>query len=147
MKAKVTRRRLADENNAVLTVTGGSGRYCRTPCPECPWRRANAGNFPAEAFRLSADTASDMATHTFACHMAGAENPATCAGFLLSESARDNLAVRLAHMKDSMLDVDPAGADLWPTYRKMAVANGVSPRDPALYHCMPEARFNYRNRK
>ncbi|WP_455289311.1 DUF6283 family protein [Cupriavidus necator] len=50
------------------TVEGGKGGYRRKPCGKCPWRVDATGELPAEAFRHSAETAYDMATHTFACH-------------------------------------------------------------------------------
>lgn len=133
-------RTLADENHAVVSVISDKRRYCKVPCPECPWRKANAGSFPAEAFRISADTAKDMSTHTFACHMAGKETPAVCAGFLLSESANDNMAVRIMRIRGESLDVAGEPQELFSTYRKMAQANGVKRTDPALYGCMPEHR-------
>ncbi len=126
-------RRLADEDHAVVTVRGGSA-FCAKPCPECPWRRENAGTFPAEAFRISAQTAYDMADRTFGCHMAGTDRPTTCAGALLSTGADHNLQVRMRLLdeKFSWTDVDAAGADLFPDYRSMAEANGVDPSDPVL---------------
>ena len=131
--------RLADENHAVVTVVG-EGSYRKTPCLECPWRKENAGSFPAEAFRLSASTSTDIARHTFACHMAGATSPKTCAGFIMSASAQDNFAMRIAWAKGEMRDCVPDGADLFETYRQMAVANGVGPREKVLRDLMPEAR-------
>lgn len=130
-------RRQADENNVVTTVVGGAARACRTPCPECPWRVENAGSFPAEAFRISADTAYDMADRTFACHMAGAERPQNCAGALLSTGAEHNMNVRLSLMRGSFAweDVTAGDAVLYESYAAMAVANGVDPEDPALRPC------------
>jgi hypothetical protein len=139
-KAKIIHSRPADENNVVHTIQGGRGDYCQTPCPECPWRKEKAGSFPAEAFRISALTSYDMATHTFACHMRGSKNPAVCAGFLL-RGADDNLAIRIQRAQGRMRDVSANGATLHKSYRAMAVANGVSPQDPCLKDCMPEGRF------
>lgn len=141
--ATVVDRRIADENNAVLSVVGGGDDYMKSPCKQCPWRREHAGSFPAEAFRLSACTAEDASMRKFACHMSGSEHPNTCAGFLLSLSADDNIAVRLAHAKGTMLDVESGDADLFDTYAKMAIANGVPPEDPAIQGCMPEARERF----
>lgn len=137
MSAHEVARRLADENNAVVTVEGAGGGYCRTPCPECPWRVENAGSFPAEAFRISAPTAYDMADRTFACHMAGLEQPKKCAGALLSTGAEHNLKVRMALMRGSFRwdDVTAGGVVLHKSYAAMAVANGVDPDDPALRGC------------
>jgi hypothetical protein len=132
--ARIVNTRVADENNVVHTVVGGGEAYRKQPCAECPWRRENAGSFPAEAFRHSANTAFDMATKTFACHMSGAEKPAVCAGFLL-RNATHNLSVRLGLSRGLFVGVKPAGAKLFNSYREMAVANGVDPSDPALARC------------
>ena len=132
---RVTNRRLADENHEVVTVVGDGG-YRRIPCRGCPWRVANAGEFPAEAFRLSADTAYDGAFNQFACHESGAEKAATCAGFLLRNSA-NNVGARIKAIKgeiDYSALVEPAEA-LFGSYREMAIGNGVAPDDPVLARC------------
>lgn len=134
-KAKVTLVRPADENNQVLRVEGGGGGYRRRPCGGCPWRKDQAGEFPAEAFRISASTAYDMATETFGCHESGQDKPATCAGFLLKGS-RHNLLVRMGVSKGKYRDdVSDGGLELWDSYREMAEANGVEPDDPVLRKC------------
>ena len=135
-RGKVTAIHPADENHRVLTVEGASGAYMRQPCPECPWRRdAPIGAFPAEAFRISAGTAYDAAVSQFACHMAGVEAGATCAGFLLRNS-RNNIGTRLAALAGRL---DPSKVSspvpLFRSYREMAEANGVAPDDPALARC------------
>lgn len=131
-----TRTRAAGPDHQVLTVEGGKrgeDDYCKTPCPKCPWRKDAVGEFPAEAFRHSAETAYDMSSRVFACHAAGAERPMACAGFLLSESADHNLSVRFSRIKRGGLeDVDAGGLELFTTYREMAEANGVDPHDPVL---------------
>lgn len=135
-KAVITRVRVADENHQVVTVEGGSGLYRREPCPGCPWRADQAGAFPAEAFRLSASTAYDMARSTFACHESGQVKPAMCAGFLL-RGADHNLSVRLKTMHGA-IDFDAihdGGHELHNSYRAMAVANGVDADDPSLIMC------------
>lgn len=134
---RITGRALADENNAVLTLAGGKEGHCCTPCPECPGRVENAGSFPAEAFRLSAPTAYDMADRMFACHMAGKERPLTCAGALLSTGAEHNMLVRLRLMdgRFSWPDVSAGAAVLHECYAAMAVANGVDPDDLVLAPC------------
>jgi hypothetical protein len=78
-----------------------------------------------------------MSQHTFACHMKGAERPATCAGYLLSSSAYHNLSVRMKAMRGELnLDkVSDGGHKLFDNYREMAVANGVKPRDPRIKPC------------
>jgi hypothetical protein len=130
-------RRLADADHAVVTVAGGGSKHRARPCRECPWRRENVGAFPAEAFRISATTAYDMADRTFACHMAGIEQPRTCAGGLLSTGAEHNLNVRLRLMRGEFRweDVTDGGADLFPDYRAMSEANGVDPDDEVLAPC------------
>ena len=128
--------RVGPDLYGVTTVEGGRASYRREPCAQCPWRRdVPTGAFPAEAFRISANTAYDMSTHQFACHMSGADKPATCAGFLLRGAAH-NLSVRLA-LSDGR--IDPAQlretSPLYDSYREMAEANGVAPDDPALAKC------------
>lgn len=122
------------EDHQVATVTGGSGAYRRTPCKHCPWRKDAAGEFPAEAFRHSANTAYDMAVKKFGCHESGQKNPATCAGFLL-RGADHNLSVRLMQMGANALDVHDGGHELHENYRQMAIANGVDETDPVLKPC------------
>lgn len=124
----------ADENHQVLTLVGGNGAYRRQPCRDCPWRVDATGEFPAEAFRVSAHTAYDMADHMFGCHQSGAAKPATCAGFLL-RGADHNMAVRMARIMGEKLDVDDGGHELHENYVAMAVANGVDPDDPVLRPC------------
>lgn len=76
-----------------------------------------------------------MATHTFACHEAGARKPALCAGFLL-RGADHNLSVRLKMIQgDRFGDLEDGGHELHENYRSMAIANGVSPDDPVLAAC------------
>jgi len=122
----------------VITVTTGGETfaYRRKPCEKCPWRvDSEVGAFPAEAYRISANTAYDMSTHTFACHMSGKENPTTCAGFLISGSDH-NLSVRMQLM-NRRLDLSKVKSDddLYESYRDMAEANGVDEDDPALRAC------------
>lgn len=141
-KPREVRRRMAGPDHAVVSLEGGEFRYCRRPCPECPWRKENAGNFPAEAFRHSAPTAYDAAFSTFACHMAGAEKSAICAGFLL-QNADNNLGVRMAAMRGDYdpRRVEPSGAELFESYRDMAEANGVPADDPTLKPCRANGAF------
>lgn len=141
--SKIIRSRKANKYNAVVTIEGKGG-HMRSPCPGCPWKRANAGNFPAEAFRLSADTASDASFKLFACHTAGIEHQMTCAGFLLSVTAIDNVAVRIMLSRGGRLDVTGGEDELFPTYKQMAMANGCKADDPKLAACMPEARQTLR---
>lgn len=136
-KPQVTKVRRADENHQVTTVESGGTAYRRTPCDECPWRRDSpVGAFPAEAYRISAPTAYDMARNTFACHMSGVKTPAICAGFLL-RGADDNMAVRIAVMNRTIdfRKISDGGCDLYESYREMAEANGVDPDDPVLAPC------------
>lgn len=125
-----------DHAVAHLVSRGGPFLYRRKPCEECPWRKDRpTGVFPAEAFRISANTAYDASMSTFACHMSGSELPATCAGFLL-RNADNNIGVRfkLAH---GDYDPDEVSSDvsLYRSYREMAEANGVAPDDPVLDAC------------
>lgn len=107
----------------------------KSPCKSCPWRTSEIGTFPAQAFRISAHTAYDTDDRTFGCHESGHKKPSTCAGFLL-RGAEHNLAVRLGKLQGRYLDVLNAdGAELFDSYREMAVANGVEPSDPVLTLC------------
>lgn len=127
--------RQAGPDHQVVTVVGGKSSYRRKPCSDCPWRVDAAGEFPAEAFKHSAPTAYDMSDRVFACHQSGKDRPAICAGFLLRGSAH-NLSVRMGlisgRFKDDVADGD---VELHPSYRAMAVANGVDPLDPVLVPC------------
>lgn len=135
MSARITRVTPADDSNQVVRVEGGGGSYRRQPCGGCPWRVDQTGNFPAEAFRISAGTAADMAMETFGCHESGSKKPATCAGFLL-RGATHNLGVRMGLRSGRLkLDVTDGGHELHAGYITMAVANGVLPDDPALRQC------------
>lgn len=130
--------RPAGKDHQVVTVTGGGHSYRRTPCGGCPWVVANSGSFPPEAFAHSASTAYDMAESRFACHESGASKPATCAGFLL-RGADHNLAVRLDKIRGlDYADVEEGARSLYPSYRAMAVANGLPADHPALAACRGE---------
>lgn len=130
-----------DDNHQVVTIVKddpGKFVYRRQPCEECPWRKDSPRRaFPIEAYRHSASTCYDMAARTFACHMSGADNPATCAGFLLSRDAMHNMLLRMkasAGMYD-WRSVTAGDLKLYPSYRAMAVANGVKRDDPAIAPC------------
>ena len=141
---RVTRTRPAGPDHQVVTVEGGNaGSFRRRPCSTCPWRVDAVGVFPAEAFRHSANTAYDMAPNTFACHQSGAERPALCAGFLLRGAAH-NMGARLGVIRGEVaLDqVEAGSAALHPSYRAMAVANGVDPADPVLARCRDDAALD-----
>ncbi len=78
-----------------------------------------------------------MAPTTFACHMSGADKPATCAGFLM-RGAQHNLAVRIAYSTGKIKDdLEEGDAELFESYREMAVANGMDPNDERLKQCRP----------
>lgn len=135
----ITAIRPAGDNHQVVSVAINSDRknYRRTPCGGCPWKKQNDGSFPAQAFSHSAETAYDMSSHVFACHESGVKKGHTCAGFLLN-GADHNLSVRLGYAKGNYKgDVHAAGADLHPSYRSMAIANGMDPKDPVLKLCRP----------
>lgn len=117
---------MGDGEHRVLTIAGACGEPMPAPCPQCPWRRSNDGIFPAEAFRLSARTALDMAEHVFGCHMTSR----LCAGSVCGQ--HHNLALRRLQASGALDGVTDGGADLHPDYRSMAVANGVPADDPSL---------------
>lgn len=135
-KSRVVAVHVAGEHHAVVSLESRNRGQCSSVCAECPWRRDRpVGVFPAEAFRHSANTARDGAWEMFACHMAGRDNPTTCAGFLLRNSAH-NLAARLARMtRPAAFTGLRETVPLYDSYRDMAIANGVAVDDPALEHC------------
>jgi hypothetical protein len=122
-------------------ITKGSKTHAhrKGPCEECPWRMdVPTGVFPAEAFRTSAHTAYDGSMEAFACHVSGLAG-VTCAGFLHRHDL-NNTGVRLSRMLGRLSDepVGDGGFPIYPTYREMAVANGVAPDDP----CLEDVRGN-----
>lgn len=132
---RITNVRPAGPEHQVVTVEGGQGTHRRRPCSDCPWRVDATGEFPASAFKHSANTAYDMSTHTFACHQSGTTRPAICAGFLL-RGADHNLSVRLKRMTGTIVDdIQDGGHGLHANYRAMAIANGVDPDDASLRDC------------
>jgi Family of unknown function (DUF6283) len=136
-RIRTTNIRPAGDNHQVVTLVSEKPHgYRRKPCATCPWRVDAVGEFPAEAFRHSANTAYDMSRHEFACHESGEEKPATCAGYLL-RGASHNLATRLKAMsgKIDFKSVSDGGVELFGSYREMAETNGVPPDDPALARC------------
>lgn len=145
--AKITQQRLAGDDHAVLTVEGGEGQYRRQPCVTCPWRLDAVGEFPAEAFRHSANTGTDgaqildvgveKASHTFGCHASGTQKPAMCAGFILRGDAAISWRLALRRWRFDPSKVTDGGLELFDSYFAMAVANGVPPDDPALDACRP----------
>ena len=143
LKPRITNKRMAGKDHAVLTLEGQDKKRARpSPCPECPWRKDAVGVFPAEAFKHSAPTGYDVpeliakgiTPSTFACHAQGSNKPADCAGFLLSQSAAHNLALRMRTGKPPKV-ANPEGLDLFQDYYQMAVANGVPPDDPSITPC------------
>ena len=136
-KAQVAKITPVGEGYQVVTVeSGNTKKFMKQPCPDCPWKKAAIGVFPAEAFRTSAHTAYDMATRSFGCHSSGTANPKTCAGFLL-QGATHNLSVRV-RLKQGDYDlslVSDGGHDLHENYRAMAIANGVAQGDTVLAQC------------
>lgn len=144
--SRITNRRLAGKDHAVLTLEGGDGRYRRRPCSDCPWRKDATGVFPPEAFKHSANTGADGsalirvgddALHTFACHQQGTEKAATCAGYILrgDDAIGWRIAVVLGRFDPKQVSDD--GIELHDDYFAMAVSNGVPGDDPALDHCRP----------
>lgn len=133
-RSRILRRQSAGKNHEVVSVKSDR-RVCSRPCAQCPWRTdVPTGVFPAEAFRISANTAEDMSVHTFGCHMTTTDRSSTCAGFLIS-GADHNLAVRMGRATGTIpLDVE-SPFPLYANYREMAEANGVDHDDPALASC------------
>lgn len=160
--ANILAKHPAGADHAVVTVSGGGHTFRARPCGECPWRKDLVGTFPPEAFRLSANTGAEHVyaeealkqglpgdgettlnkkfnevSHTFGCHSAGVERPQTCAGYIVS--GKDSLSWRIAVAvgKFDPTRVSDDGIELFGSYYDMAVANGVSPDDPALAACRP----------
>lgn len=136
--ANILKKTNADENHNVVTIEGmDSNRYMKKPCRNCPWKKSAVGEFPAEAFRISAHTSYDMSESMFGCHQSGTKKPSTCAGFLLNGSAH-NLNVRLKLMKGhyDLSKVSDGGDELFESYKSMAIDNGVEADDP----CLKESR-------
>ena len=135
-KGRIVETRRAGKNHAVIQVVGARGDlYRREPCATCPWRVDAVGEFPAEAFRISASTSYDMSQTTFACHESGSEKPATCAGFLLRAEHNFTVRMKLAQREIDPVAVSNGGHELHEDYRAMAVANGVDADDPVLREC------------
>lgn len=110
--------------------------YCKRPCAECPWRQdVKPGKFTPERFRTLARTAYNMATSIFACHMSKEGGEVACAGFVLMQGAH-NLSLRLSRQKFEVQSDVP----LYPTYRRMAIANGVRANDPNLRQCRDDGQ-------
>lgn len=128
---KVLRARQADENHQVVSVVTDQSSYMKKPCADCPWRKDAVGEFPAEAFRISAPTSYDMSRDVFSCHTSGCEQPKACAGFLLN-GAYHSMAIRLGRIRGLYQDVQDGGHELFDSYKAMAIANGVDPDDECL---------------
>lgn len=136
-KYVITQIRPAGENHQVVTVVSDKPNgYRRKPCGTCPWRVDAVGEFPAEAFRHSANTSYDMSEHEFCCHQSGKDKPATCAGYLLRGAAH-NLKTRINVITGqvNLQAVSDDGLQLFKSYREMAEANGVPADDPILAPC------------
>lgn len=129
--------KVCSEEYGVTTLSTKGGKFHahrKSPCEECPWRKdVPTEVFPADAFRASADTSYDAAVKTFACHVSGAEKPATCAGFLLRHG-ENNLSIRLSFTgeKIDLSRIHDGGFPIYDSYRDMAIANGVPEDDPCL---------------
>lgn len=128
---KITETKPVDDHHQVVLVEG-MGSHRREPCGGCPWRIDQTGAFPAGAFRISADTCFDGALKLFACHESGLRRPATCAGFLIVNSAH-NVIARMRGISGGRGCSSPV--PLHPSYKAMAIANGVAPDDPAIALC------------
>jgi hypothetical protein len=137
-RPRIIAKQKAGPRHQVLVIHGrkdGSKAACAMPCATCPWRKDAVGAFPAQAFRISAPTAYDMARQTFACHSAGRDNPMDCAGFVLHGSDH-NLRARVNRARGLYRGVSAGGHALFKSYREMAVANGVAPDDTLLQPCL-----------
>lgn len=111
-------------------------KYIKTPCNECPWRTdVEPGRFTAERYRVLAACAEDLAHTVFACHKSPEGGEFACAGFLLQASIH-NMSCRMARHPFDVSSPFP----MFETYREMAIANGVSPRDPALRNCRDDGQ-------
>lgn len=140
-KTQIVQVRPAGPSHRVVTVTGGGNQYCKTPCPQCPWRVDQTGAFPADAFRRSANTAYDLACAVFSCHMAGTDTPAICAGFILRGAAHNlSMRMRARDGRCNPAEVSDGGLTLHADYRAMAEANGVPVDDEALRLCREGVR-------
>ncbi len=106
------------------------------PCADCPWRLdAPIGNFLPERFVNLAHTSYDMNLAQFACHKSLEGSEIGCAGFLLAGAAH-NLGTRLG-LRAGTVDLDAVSSDypLFPSFRAMAIANGVPADHVALTDC------------
>jgi hypothetical protein len=108
----------------------------KRPCGNCPWRLdAPVGEFSPARYRKLAACAADMSSVLFTCHKSTEAQPVVCAGFL-SVGADHNLAVRMALITFRLQQQDRSGGvALHPSFRAMAIAQGVPPDDPALTQC------------
>jgi hypothetical protein len=108
----------------------------KRPCSECPWRRdVPTGIWPVERFVALAHTAYDMNIGIFACHKSAQDHPTVCAGFL-ARGADHNLTIRRAYMTGELERTERSGGlNLYPSYRAMAIANGVPDGERALDRC------------
>jgi hypothetical protein len=94
------------------------------------------GHFKPARFIALAPTAYDMAASIFACHQSKDGGEVACAGFILMQGAH-NFSLRMAGHR---FDVDRCGLSLYPTYRRMAIANGVKATDPSLRNCRDDGQ-------
>lgn len=69
-------------------------------------------------------------------HMSKEGGEVACAGYLLSQGAH-NFSVRMARQR---FDVS-SDVPLYPTYRSLAIANGISPSDPCLRQCRDDGQM------
>lgn len=92
-------------------------------CGGCPWRKSNAGNFPAEAFAVSRQTCAESSIDLFMCHESGWEKPAICAGFILANP--EHRAVKLL-TQTGVIDQRAISAPepMFDSYIAMETANG-----------------------
>ncbi|MFE4829958.1 DUF6283 family protein [Streptomyces sp. NPDC056672] len=138
-RGRIVAQRPAGDAWVTTAESDGPPVVPHSPCggdEPCPWRRdAPAGQFPPEAYRLSAPTTYDQSTRAFGCHSSTPERVRVCAGWVL-RGAGDNFRVRMWVLNGD-IDVPhlPEGVELYDSYREMAIANGVAPDDPAIAPC------------
>lgn len=140
-KSHIDRRIPAGPNHQVVSVVStpktkdDTYPYRRSPCATCPWRVDAVGEFPPQAFLISAHIAYDQAMETFGCHESGVKHATTCAGFILRSEHNLALRILLARDKVNLDQIDDGGHELHADYRAMAIANGVDPDDTVLLPC------------
>jgi hypothetical protein len=97
------------------------------PCPDCPWRPGRAPESRPDAARHAnaADStfSGEQGFHVImACHLNPADTDGACVGYLLSEHAHDNFAVRLAAISGTFDPAQLEPVETYATYPEMRAA-------------------------